>query len=386
MNIDLQRMLAAEERRKKARNQMILVGGIGAAALVCIGVICVCAGISRRQNLPVDGTPVITEAQPEDTSAGQSESQTEKGQLGPISITISAMGDCTLGTDVNFNPSSSLNAYYDMNGADYFFANVRSILEKDDLSIVNFEGTLTESSDRVENLYAFKGPAEYAAILSGSSVEAANLANNHSHDYGEQGFTDTQTALAAAEITTFGYDETAVVEAKGIKVGLVGIYELRDHLERSTQVIDNIQTVKNQGAQLVIVVFHWGNEKETMPDSNQVTLAHLAIDNGADLVVGHHPHVLQGIEKYKDKYICYSLGNFCFGGNNNPTDKDTMIFQQTFTVDSNGVAADDNTNIIPCSVSSETGLNNYQPTPAQGDEAERILNKIEERSQGLSRE
>ena len=107
----------------------------------------------------------------------------------------------------------------------------------------------------------------------------------------------------------------------------------------------------------------------------------MAIDEGADLVVGHHPHVLQGIEKYKGKYIVYSLGNFCFGGNSYPSDMDTMIFQQTFTIDSSGVQPDGQIHVIPCSISSASEYNNYQPTPAQGSEAERILTKINERSQ-----
>ena len=111
-----------------------------------------------------------------------------------------------------------------------------------------------------------------------------------------------------------------------------------------------------------------------------MTLGRLAIDEGADLDAGHHPHVLQGIETYKGKNIVYSLGNFCFGGNSAPSDMDSMIFQQTFTVTEDGVTADNVTNIIPCSISSEYGYNNYQPTPSQGDEADRILAKIEERS------
>ena len=170
------------------------------------------------------------------------------------------------------------------------------------------------------------------------------------------------------------------MEIKGVKVGLVGIYELYDHLERTQQLKDNIAKVKSEGAQLVIVIFHWGNEKETVPDSNQMTLGRLAIDEGADLVCGHHPHVLQGIESYKGKNIVYSLGNFCFGGNSAPSDMDTMIFQQTFTISKDGVQADNVTNIIPCSISSEYGYNNYQPTPAQGDEKTRIMEKIQERS------
>ena len=145
------------------------------------------------------------------------------------------------------------------------------------------------------------------------------------------------------------------MDVKGIKVGLVGIYELYDHLEREQQLKDNIAKVKADGAQLIVVIFHWGNETETVPDSNQTTLGRIAIDEGADLVCGHHPHVLQGIETYKGKNIVYSLGNFCFGGNSSPSDMDTMIYQQTFTIDADGVKKDNVTNIIPCWISTAEG-------------------------------
>lgn len=298
----------------------------------------------------------------------------------PVSLTVTVVGDCTLGTDEYFDYDTSLNAYFYSYGKEYFMQNVKSIFSADDLTIANFEGTLTDLDTREDKQFAFKAPAEFAGILSSGSIETVNTANNHSHDYGEQSFTDTMAALDAEGIIHFGYDETAVVDVKGIKVGLVGIYELNDHLQRTEQLKTNIARVKADGAQLIIVIFHWGNEKETVPDTNQMTLGRLAIDEGADLVCGHHPHVLQGIEEYKGKNIVYSLGNFCFGGNTYPSDMDTMIFQQTFTIDKNGVKADNVTNIIPCSVSSEYGYNNYQPTPAEGEEAARIMNKIQERS------
>ena len=304
----------------------------------------------------------------------------------PVSLTLSVVGDCTLGTDETFDYDTSLNAYYENYGADYFLQNVRSIFSADDLTIANFEGTLTDSDEREDKTFAFKAPASYASILSGSSVEAVNTANNHSHDYGDQGFDDTLAALDDAGIVHFGYDETAVMDIKGIKVGMVGIYELYDHLDREQQLKDNIAKVQADGAQLIVVIFHWGNETETVPDSNQTTLGRMAIDLGADLVCGHHPHVLQGIETYKGKNIVYSLGNFCFGGNSSPSDMDTMIYQQTFTIDADGVKNDNVTNIIPCSISSAAydGYNNYQPTPAEGDEATRILEKINERSSWIS--
>ncbi len=327
-----------------------------------------------------DGTKQTAESSSDSSdSSSDSESSdtvsTKSKHDTPVTLTINVVGDCTLGTDEAFDYSTSLNAYFENYGKEYFLQNVKSIFEADDLTIANNEGTFTDSSSREDKTFAFKAPASFAGIYSSSSVEAVNTANNHSHDYGEQSFQDTMDALDAQGIVHFGYDETAVMDIKGVKVGLVGIYELYDHLEREQQLKDNIAKVKEDGAELIIVIFHWGNEKETVPDSNQTTLGHLAIDLGADLVCGHHPHVLQGIEEYKGKNIVYSLGNFCFGGNSAPSDMDSMIFQQTFTISNDGVKADNVTNIIPCSISSAYGYNNYQPTPAEGDEKTRIMGK-----------
>lgn len=366
--------LQKKMRQQKIRRQKALLIGIGLLLLFLLSM-STSACITRNRKAKEAA------AQAEQKKAKEKEAKKEtKKAFDPVSLTVSVVGDCTLGTDEAFDYSTSLNAYFDNYGSSYFLQNVKPIFSADDLTIANFEGTLTESDAREDKTFAFKAPASFAKILTDGNVEAVTTANNHSHDYGEQGFTDTLNALEAEGITHFGYDETAVMNIKGIKVGLVGIYELKDHLERTQQVKDNIAKVKAEGAQLVIVIFHWGNEKEEVPDSNQMTLGRLAIDEGADLVCGHHPHVLQGIETYKGKNIVYSLGNFCFGGNSAPSDMDSMIFQQTFTITENGVQADNVTNIIPCSISSEYGYNNYQPTPAEGEEAQRIQNKIEERS------
>ena len=322
----------------------------------------------------------------DDTSKdSQEETTTPEPTAESVSITVSMVGDCTLGTDVNFDQSTSFDAFYQMkNDPGYFFQKVKDIFTADDLTVANMEGTLTTSNDRQQKTFAFKGDPSYTEILTQGGVEATNLANNHSHDYGDQSYEDTIQYLEAAGITTFGYDRTAVMDVKGIKVGLIGIYELKDGLGRQQQVIDTIQEVKDQGAQVIVVSFHWGTEKSNVPDDIQKTLAHLAVDQGADLVVGHHPHVLQGIEKYQGKNIVYSLGNFCFGGNKNPSDKDTMIFQQTFTVENGELVEDNVTNIIPCSLSSESGYNNYQPMVLEGSEKERVLQKIEEFSAALN--
>ena len=377
---------------QEKRQKLLIATGIGIFVLVFILILAGIRGcsnyMSSRQaaakkavsmNASKDNSQKVSSDSPNTDSSNATVSS-------PVSLTLSVVGDCTLGTDETFDYDTSLNAYYENYGADYFLQNVKDIFSTDDLTIANFEGTLTDSDEREDKTFAFKAPASYASILTGGSVEAVNTANNHSHDYGDQSFDDTLAALDDAGIVHFGYDETAVMDVKGIKVGLVGIYELYDHLEREQQLKDNIAKVKADGAQLIVVIFHWGNETETVPDSNQTTLGRIAIDEGADLVCGHHPHVLQGIETYKGRNIVYSLGNFCFGGNSSPSDMDTMIYQQTFTIDADGVKKDNVTNIIPCSISSAAydGYNNYQPTPAEGDEATRILGKINERSSWIS--
>ena len=377
---------------QEKRQKLLIATGIGIFVLVFILILAGIRGcsnyISSRQ--AAAKKTVSMNASEDSSQKASSDSQNTDSSnatvSSPVSLTLSVVGDCTLGTDETFDYDTSLNAYYENYGADYFLQNVKDIFSTDDLTIANFEGTLTDSDEREDKTFAFKAPASYASILTGGSVEAVNTANNHSHDYGDQSFDDTLAALDDAGIVHFGYDETAVMDVKGIKVGLVGIYELYDHLEREQQLKDNIAKVKADGAQLIVVIFHWGNETETVPDSNQTTLGRIAIDEGADLVCGHHPHVLQGIETYKGRNIVYSLGNFCFGGNSSPSDMDTMIYQQTFTIDADGVKKDNVINIIPCSISSAAydGYNNYQPTPAEGDEATRILGKINERSSWIS--
>lgn len=377
---------------QEKRQKLLIATGIGIFVLVFILILAGIRGCSNYMSSRQAAAKktVSMNASKDNSQKASSDSQNTDSSnatvSSPVSLTLSVVGDCTLGTDETFDYDTSLNVYYENYGADYFLQNVKDIFSTDDLTIANFEGTLTDSDEREDKTFAFKAPASYASILTGGSVEAVNTANNHSHDYGEQSFDDTLAALDDAGIVHFGYDETAVMDVKGIKVGLVGIYELYDHLEREQQLKDNIAKVKADGAQLIVVIFHWGNETETVPDSNQTTLGRIAIDEGADLVCGHHPHVLQGIETYKGRNIVYSLGNFCFGGNSSPSDMDTMIYQQTFTIDADGIKKDNVTNIIPCSISSAAydGYNNYQPTPAEGDEATRILGKINERSSWIS--
>lgn len=295
-------------------------------------------------------------------------------------VTISAIGDCTLGTDINLSQNTSFNAYQAMYGNSYFFENVRTILSQDDATFANFEGTLTTSDERKDKPFAFKGDPSYTGILTDGSVEVVTLANNHSKDYGDQSFTDTQDAMEEAGIGWCEGDDIAYMDLNGVKTAFIGIYALENGLESMDQVIRTVETAKENGAELIIMEFHWGVELVTALDEFETQLAHAAIDAGADLVLGTHAHMILPIEKYNGRYIVYGLSNFCFGGNPYPHSYDTMIWQQTFSFTPDGLESEDDIRIIPCRISSDTSINNYQPTPVTGDAAAAIMQTIDDLS------
>lgn len=297
-------------------------------------------------------------------------------------VTITCAGDCTLGTDAAFG-GITLPVEVQNQGGDYsyFLRNVQPYFANDDLTIVNFEGTLTERGTRQDKTFAFRGNPEYTKILTEGSVEAVTLANNHTMDYGQVSLEDTREYLDEAGIVWFENLNTRVIDINGVKVGLVGLYSLNGSAEGNLP--KAMEQVKSDGAEVIVVQVHWGVEGDNYPQASQISLAHTAIDLGADIVIGHHPHVLQGIERYKGRIIAYSLGNFCFGGNQNPRDKDTMIIRQTFTVRDGKVSDYNDYEVIPCSISSVSSRNNYQPTPATDSERDRIANKIQKFSDRL---
>ncbi len=306
-----------------------------------------------------------------------------------VTIRISALGDVALGQDLRFLHGDSFNYVFEKVKGDYyyFFSKVVDKLSEDDLTIANLETTLSTGLKTVEkydygNNYWFNGKPEYANILKAGSIEAANLANNHTYDYGQSGYDATRKALEDAGVEYFGYSEVLYKEIKGIKIGLVGFNQLGKYEEGldmndfKAEVKDMLTKARAE-SDLLIANFHWGKEYNYQYDAVQKELAYLAIDTGADLVLGAHPHVLQPIEKYKGKYIAYSLGNFCFGGVKKPNDYDTAIYQQTFVFDSDNVlqpvAAP---TIIPCSVSSRKDLNDYRPSIAVEPQISSVLKKL----------
>ena len=292
-------------------------------------------------------------------------------------IVITCAGDCTLGTDAAFG-GITLPVELDDQGGDmgYFLRNVNAYFSSDDLTVVNLEGTLTDRGNRQDKTYAFRGDPSYVQILTQGSVEAVTLANNHSRDYGEISMMDTQKHLDNAGIHWVEGLHTKVLDVSGVKVGLIGLNGLNS--AATNQLSKAMEQVKAEQADIIMLQVHWGIESEYLPTRMQRDLAHQAIDLGADMVIGHHPHVLQGLEEYKGRMIVYSLGNFCFGGNQNPRDKDTMLYRQTFTMKDGEILDWTNYQVIPCLITSTPERNNYQPTPATGEEKKRISEKIQE--------
>ncbi len=322
-----------------------------------------------------------------DTQTGTEANTTERTETSAnkkeknksVKITISAAGDCTLGVDSRYN--NTFNDYYKKKGSAYFLKKVKKVFSKDDVTIVNLEGPFTNATSRANKTFTFKGPASYAKILKKGSVEVVNVANNHTFDYGKKGYSDTLKTLKKNNIKYCRNGSIAYKTVKGVKIAFLGFNKL-DGIT-SSDVKKVIQKAKRQKAKIIIVSFHWGIEKSYYPNAIQKSLAHDAIRNGATLVLGHHPHVLQGIERYKGRYIVYSLGNFCFGGHTNPADKDTMIFQQTFTIKNGKVAKNKDIKIIPCSLSSSSHSNDFQPRILTGKSKTRVLKKINKLSSGM---
>ena len=274
--------------------------------------------------------------------------------------------------------------YEEVQNDRYFFENVYDIFSADDMTLVNLEGVFTNSTNRREGqTYSLSGKPEYVNALTAGSVETVSMANNHRLDYHEEGTKDT-VAVLKQEGIAYAYDDiVGIYKTKGIRIGFVSVNEVGQGYAVEKYLEQGIASLQEDGVDLIIACCHWGVEREYFPENYQQTLGKKCIDWGADLVIGHHPHVLQGIEEYNGKYIVYSLGNFCFGANKNPADKDCMIFQQTFTFVDGVKQEDKDIRVIPCSISSVKERNDFKPTPATGDEAKRIMDRINEFSAGF---
>ncbi|PAU99868.1 CapA family protein [Helicobacter sp. TUL] len=330
-------------------------------------------------------------------------------------IIISFVGDCVLG-DYKGSSGATFNAKFKEVGEDYsyFGKGVREVLSNDDLSVGNLEGVLTDKNlhNAFIKPFSFKGPSKYTNILKHAGIESVNIANNHTRDYGTEGFRDTIAILTNADIPHFGEGILDIREIKGHKFGFAGHRGWNPDIKYTAK--KEVEALRAKGAEIVIFVFHWGEERQHIANKTQRDIAHYVIDSGADLIIGHHPHVLQGIEEYKGKKIVYSLGNFIYGGAKNPKDKDTMIYQVEFRFNDTKSAhalQKDSTHkaqyvsnlspidvweehnaivihrIIPANISSQNAYNDYSPRiyPKQSQDYTRVIKRVSEYSEALER-
>ncbi len=289
-------------------------------------------------------------------------------------VLISAVGDCTLGGDTNGTGLEARFAKAVANyGYDYFFANVRDLFAEDDFTIVNVEGVLTTRKEkRSGRTYNMRGDPSYAKILTAGNVDVCNVANNHALDFLIDGLYDTRAALEGEGLAVCGYKQVHYAEIKGIKVGFLGI----SAWEYDDDEIEQMVRSARENCDLLIVSVHWGEERVNRFPREQRRTGERMVDAGADLVIGNHSHVYGEFYKYKGKYIIYSLGNFCFGGNRNPNDKRCIIFQQAFGIMEDGGIVDAGINIIPAAISGHSDTNDYQPRIMGIDEGKDLLTNV----------
>lgn len=342
--------------------------------------------IQAQMTAPSETTQVTTEATTAPTTQPTTEPATEPATEPttqpteppePEDFVLSFAGDCTLGNQYGRTGAHTFIGTVGDNYA-YPFSDVQLWFANDDCTFINLEGPLTDGGKAyTAKQFTFRGPAAYTAILTEGSVEFANVVNNHAKDYGVSGYKDTLANLDAVNVYYAEEDDTRVFTTEsGLTIGVYASY----FPTTTWGVSKRIEAMRQEGAELIVVAVHWGKEYDYHPNGNEINMAHQFIDAGADIVWGHHPHVLQDVEVYKDGIIYYSMGNFSFGGNSSPADKDTAIIQQHVIREPDGTVHLGETEIIPCFV---TGIqewgNDYKPTPMElgSKEYDRTLRKLD---------
>ncbi len=369
------------------RKQVVLIEWIililAAAALVLGGIFLLTSRLSGRKNR--QETEKISETAEKPESETQSESETEEPD--PVrNYLFSFAGDCTIGSLLEWqgNQPGDFQSVVGENYA-YPLSGVREIFAADDLTTVNLEGTFTGSSDAIYKPYRFRADPAYVKVLTEGSVEAVSTSNNHSGDFREEGLNDTHAALDGAGIlhTHTGQPLIRTLEG-GLKIGIVSYNTVESPYSQDiwrNAVKTDIDACRAAACDLIIGFMHWGTvEYLTEPEDWEVQFAHDMADWGCDLIVGGHAHILQRMEFYHDVPIFYSMGNFCYGGNLNPDDKDTIIVQAQYSRDSeSGSVSRTDLKVIPCLISTRTDKNDYCPTPcAEGSEDyTRILSRLQ---------
>lgn len=290
----------------------------------------------------------------------------------PEYFTVSMVGDCTLS-------SSQLYPHFEYivdGDMSWPFSGTVQYFEDDYLTIANLECSLSEEKLTGYTTFWFCGAAENAQILVDGSVEFVTLGNNHTMDFGQTGLDNTRATLDSYGIAYGEPDGSYVYQRDdGITIGLYAA----KWLATQSEIVSGVSALaQRDDIDIVICLMHWGNEGSYRLTSNQTQLGQAAIDAGADIVYGSHPHVLQQIDEYNGGYIVNSLGNWVFGGNTAPRDRDTAIVQFTIKRDVDGTVTVEGWEAIPCRLSSTVAYNDYRPEPYEEgtEEYERAMSKL----------
>lgn len=280
-------------------------------------------------------------------------------------IVISFLGDCSIGDAIKYRDYAiSYHATIREQGPQWPFSLVEDVLKADDLTVANLEVVLTtHTKTRQNKAHNLIGDPAHTAVILASGIDIVNTANNHAWDFRAVGYHDALSHLDAAGIPHFGTlypgtddgsDICTIVDVKGIKVGFVGFSYPQEYDKR--RITSRVAQLREDGAQIVVVSLHWGTEEKTQPTSGQTAYARYCIDAGADVVYGHHAHVLQSVQFYNGKPIFYSTGNFTFGTMSH-VDPDTGVFQLTYEV-VEGQPVLRRFSVVPCRTQ---GSGDYRP-------------------------
>ncbi len=334
--------------------------------------------LSQQTDPSGDPTENTTESTRTTESTQDAEStQPEETEPGEQRYVLTFVGDCTLASSQDKYQATGSFIQTVGQDYDYPFRNVAQFFENDDFTMVNLESVLADEGKATGGkTFTFKGPTAYTQILTGSSVEAVTLANNHTEDYGVDGYASTTAALDHAGVPYVEKDGALLFTTES---GLtIGVYAATFKVDEEDMRMD-IADLRARGAEIVVCAFHWGTEGSYRPNAEQQKYGHAAIDAGADIVYGSHPHVLQRIEEYNGGIIYYSLGNFSFGGNHFPRDMDSVIVRQEVIRREDGTLELGELELIPVSISSMKNQNNFQPTPYEpgSKEYDRTLTKLD---------
>lgn len=282
----------------------------------------------------------------------------------------------------------------DFKGEGNPFTHVISALKDKDILFGNLETTISDNKGTpLQKGWIFKAPTRYVTFLKGAGFDVLNVANNHILDFGNECLIDTMKTLESNDIAYVGAGENfteafkpQIIAKNKLRVGFTGYYFgatkyniLKKPVVAGVNkraIIKQIKRLKKQDVNIVIVSLHWGYELIFYPSPERVKFYRKLIDAGATVVLGHHPHVIQGMERYKHGLIAYSLGNFQIVNSETREKKGTdQSIILSVEIGKEGVRS---YNVIPVKLD-----NNFIPRIARENECEEILNLIAERAQPI---